>query len=202
MKCNTQNKKRQYTNQGVKCSYYTTRDTGGLYIVLHTFYTERKKISTTTFVGRPQYAKKLRPFWNAAPLPSAVRSSATAQSINHTARRRTPTGITTGAPRTSMSAAVGNSSAGHFVLAPRSGTTSLPAWKTSGHRRPSVAVGTRTTQTRNPCIFLRFTGILPRKSFRQFVKKRIYGVAARRFRPEMPTIIPFSPTGSFRSGRT
>lgn len=57
LKCNTQNKKRQYTNQGVKCSYYTTRDTGGLYIVLHTFYTERKKISTTTFVGRPQYAK-------------------------------------------------------------------------------------------------------------------------------------------------
>ena len=39
LKCNTQNKKRQYANLSVKCSYHTNKLHGGKHIVLHTFYT-------------------------------------------------------------------------------------------------------------------------------------------------------------------
>ena len=38
-KCNTRKKYRQYSHQGVKCSYHTTFLNGGKNIVLHTFYT-------------------------------------------------------------------------------------------------------------------------------------------------------------------
>ena len=38
-KCNTRKKYRQYSYQGVKCSYHTTFLNGGKNIVLHTFYT-------------------------------------------------------------------------------------------------------------------------------------------------------------------
>ena len=45
-------KRRQYANISVKCSYHTNKLHGGEHIVLHTFYTGRKKISTRTFVRR------------------------------------------------------------------------------------------------------------------------------------------------------
>jgi hypothetical protein len=39
IKCNTSKKDRQYSNQGVKCSYHTNIFNGGKNIVLHSFYT-------------------------------------------------------------------------------------------------------------------------------------------------------------------
>ena len=50
-------KKGQYANLRVKCSYHTNKPHRGEHIVLHTFYTGRKKISTKTFVRRIKPAK-------------------------------------------------------------------------------------------------------------------------------------------------
>ncbi len=48
-KCNTRKKYRQYSYQGVKCSYHTNIFNGGKNIVLHTFYTIRAILSTRIF---------------------------------------------------------------------------------------------------------------------------------------------------------
>ena len=57
IKCNTRKKYRQYSYQGVKCSYHTTFSNGGKNIVLHTFYTIRTILSTRIFKRRKKFSR-------------------------------------------------------------------------------------------------------------------------------------------------
>ena len=57
IKCNITKKYRQYSRQGVKCSYHTNKLHGGKNIVLHTFYTNGTRKSTTIIERREKFSR-------------------------------------------------------------------------------------------------------------------------------------------------
>ena len=59
-KCNTRKKYRQYSHQGVKCSYHTTFLNGGKNIVLHTFYTIWARKSTVFSKSRKKFSRNCK----------------------------------------------------------------------------------------------------------------------------------------------
>ena len=62
IKCNITKKYRQYSRQGVKCSYHTNKLHGGKNIVLHTFYTNGTRKSTTIIERREKFSRNCKNF--------------------------------------------------------------------------------------------------------------------------------------------